>query len=91
MAKFWIEFLSTHRLLVFAGILALTIVCVYGISRLTYSNSITDLLPVNNREVSNYLHVVKDFGVSEDIVLAVQQQDGNAMNEEMFIDIFMET
>ncbi|NOY23273.1 MAG: MMPL family transporter [Acidobacteria bacterium] len=90
MAKFWVEFLSTHRLLVFAGILAFTIVCGYGISRLTYSNSIADLLPVHNRQVSNYLHVVKDFGVSEDIVLAVQQSDGNVQNEEMFMDIFME-
>ncbi len=91
MAKFWIEYLSEHRVLVFAGILVLTAVCGYGVSRLTYSNSIADLLPVHNPEVSNYLHVVKDFGVSEDIVLAVEQPDGNVQNEEMFMDIFMET
>ncbi len=91
MAKFWVEFLIAHRLLIFAGIVAFTVICGYGISRLTYSNSIADLLPVHNRQVSNYLHVVKDFGVSEDIVLAVQQPDGNVQNEEMFLDIFMET
>jgi len=91
IAKFWVEFLTTHRFLVFAGIIALTVVCSYGISRLTYSNSIADLLPVHNRQVSNYLHVVKEFGVSEDIVLVVQQPEGNVQNEEMFLDIFMET
>ncbi|NOZ12339.1 MAG: MMPL family transporter [Acidobacteria bacterium] len=90
MARFWIEFLSEHRLLVFAGISLFTLVCAVGISRLKYSNSIADLLPVNDRQVSNYLHVIKDFGVSEDIVLAVEQKDGNVQNEEMFLDIFME-
>ncbi len=90
MARFWIEFLINHRFLVFSGIVLFTAVCAIGISRLKYSNSIADLLPVHDRQVSNYLHVVKDFGVSEDIVLAVQQSDGNVQNEEMFLDIFME-
>ncbi len=90
MAKFWIEFLSEHQLVVFAGISLFTLICFVGISRLKYSNSIADLLPVKNRQVSNYLHVIKDFGVSEDIVLAVEQKDGNVQNEEMFLDIFME-
>lgn len=68
----------------------LTGFCVYGVWHLSYSNAITDLLPAHNDEVAHYLHVVKDFGISEDIVLAVEQSQGNVQDSQLFMDIFLE-
>ena len=88
--EWWFNILVNHMVLVTALLVVLTVVSAFGVWKLQYSNSITDLLPSDNRAVSEYLHVVKDFGIAEDVVIAVEQPDGDAQNAQLFMEIYLE-
>ena len=86
----WHAILSTYPVLVLSGLVILTVFSGYGVWKLEYSNSITDLLPTENQVVGRYLHVVKDFGIAEDIIVAIEEENGDAQNAQLFFDIFLE-
>jgi len=90
IATLLVDFIDNHKILVSCLVILLTVFSVRNFLALSYSTSISDLLPSHNQIVKNFLTVSSEFGISEDIIVNIHDPLANTEDMELYLDIFIE-
>ncbi len=92
IAEFYIHFLNKHKILITLIVIVLTLSAAYLTSKIKYSTSITDLLPPENKKVSDYLYTLNNLGLTDNVIVSVSAADKNADSDDisLYSEIFIE-
>lgn len=85
-----VEFIDKHKVMVGLIAIIVTIFASINFSKLNYSTNISDLLPSHNKIVKNFLTVSSEFGISEDVVVSINDVNANVDDMELFLEIFID-
>ena len=88
----FINFIFKHKVSVLIGVLILSAISLFLALKIKYTTRITDLLPPENKKVSDYLYTIDRLGLTDNIVVAITTKDGKADidNIELYSEIFMD-